>query len=711
MANKSDLLTQSLIDYINDVKPYHTKFRDVTSQIFFNDSLQVNIKEDYLIQSNFQNSWSVDDIGGYLLSNVSDGAYTESLAFSGTGNGYLSFIAINPLSAIVENWTLIALSSSIFSVTGSISGIKQNATVGVLYDNGIISFTIAIGQRAFATGDSFTFAIVGNQSYPIPATIFPRFSLTDRASYGQSPIGDDPSSLNLADLPINTTTESHQHASQMIPVKVPVISTAQVSAIFQIVVDDADEFNYSFDPSTLNITINGTTWLGAYTKVGNVISITTVVTPVPINIVEVLYLGTGRYATPYHQGSRVSVNGVDQPLGVNFTIDATRSFIQFLPTHHPTTGTIIDINLFRSDRFFICWQDPFAFKTTQDSFTISAVAAPGIINAGSFVIGTTYSVTSIGSTDFTLIGGLNVIGTVFTATGVGAGTGTAATNIVLAGSFLTNTVYTIASIGTTNFTLIGAASNTVGSSFTATGPGTGTGIAVPAIICNVSFTNTQPNTHKAILQNVSVSNFANIGDVWTLTATGPWSFSIQQTTPMNSTITQAQFKSPYNDGILSFMIERTWNNYYADPLDNGASNYTSYYIEQDLNSYISYGQTQLGVSDGHDDSEFFPNLDLVTQHGVVTDPIVPLHKPVRFRPFGVIKRTLSADLLDDYVFQFDTIPPPYTYIEFKIEQEGQYNPWMNTTISEELFLSVTYQTTDAWHTAGQKEVLNLNNKA
>lgn len=36
-------------------------------------------------------------------------------------------------------------------------------------------------------------------------------------------------------------------------------------------------------------------------------------------------------------------------------------------------------------------------------------------------------------------------------------------------------VYTIRSIGTTNFTLIGAATNTVGLSFTASGPGTGTG--------------------------------------------------------------------------------------------------------------------------------------------------------------------------------------------------------------------------------------------
>jgi hypothetical protein len=46
-----------------------------------------------------------------------------------------------------------------------------------------------------------------------------------------------------------------------------------------------------------------------------------------------------------------------------------------------------------------------------------------------------------------------------------------------AGSFSTGLTYIITSVGTTNFTAIGAASNTVGVSFVATGPGSGTGTA------------------------------------------------------------------------------------------------------------------------------------------------------------------------------------------------------------------------------------------
>ncbi len=47
--------------------------------------------------------------------------------------------------------------------------------------------------------------------------------------------------------------------------------------------------------------------------------------------------------------------------------------------------------------------------------------------AGAFTVGTTYEIMSIGTTDFTLIGATaNTVGLTFTATGVGAGTGTAA---------------------------------------------------------------------------------------------------------------------------------------------------------------------------------------------------------------------------------------------------------------------------------------------
>ena len=59
---------------------------------------------------------------------------------------------------------------------------------------------------------------------------------------------------------------------------------------------------------------------------------------------------------------------------------------------------------------------------------VGAVVTNALVTAGSFTPGILYTISSIGSTDFTLIGALaNQTGESFTATGVGSGTGTAAT--------------------------------------------------------------------------------------------------------------------------------------------------------------------------------------------------------------------------------------------------------------------------------------------
>ena len=51
------------------------------------------------------------------------------------------------------------------------------------------------------------------------------------------------------------------------------------------------------------------------------------------------------------------------------------------------------------------------------------------------------------------------------------------TNDVTVGNFIVGQEYKIKTIGTTDFTLIGASANTIGIWFTATGAGTGTGVA------------------------------------------------------------------------------------------------------------------------------------------------------------------------------------------------------------------------------------------
>ncbi len=107
----------------------------------------------------------------------------------------------------------------------------------------------------------------------------------------------------------------------------------------------------------------------------------------------------------------------------------------------------------------------------------------------------TYVITSLGDTDFvTDFGAIeNSVGITFVANANGvigtSGTGTVLKttyelvniienpDIVTAGSFIIGEEYKIVSLGNTDFTLIGAASNNEGVVFTATGPGAGTGTA------------------------------------------------------------------------------------------------------------------------------------------------------------------------------------------------------------------------------------------
>ena len=68
------------------------------------------------------------------------------------------------------------------------------------------------------------------------------------------------------------------------------------------------------------------------------------------------------------------------------------------------------------------------FSVTSGSSTVNVYYPSNgfLTNAGSFVVGQEYKIVAVGSTDFTLIGASsNTVGTIFTATGVGSGSGTA----------------------------------------------------------------------------------------------------------------------------------------------------------------------------------------------------------------------------------------------------------------------------------------------
>jgi len=97
-------------------------------------------------------------------------------------------------------------------------------------------------------------------------------------------------------------------------------------------------------------------------------------------------------------------------------------------------------------------------SATANTYTVTAksdasitIAGNASIAAGSFVIGNSYSITFVGTTNFTLIGAsANTVGVAFIATGAGSGTGTAKANTVFTTQFqLANNVQvTLTTTGT-----------------------------------------------------------------------------------------------------------------------------------------------------------------------------------------------------------------------------------------------------------------------
>lgn len=107
---------------------------------------------------------------------------------TGTGNGTLTGISTGP-NAVNENWTITcktaATDGGVFSVVGSVSGAKADATVGSPYNNTFIAFTINDGTVDFVVGDKFVVAV---------ATIIQQYS----------PLTRDSSSHKLRALTANT---------------------------------------------------------------------------------------------------------------------------------------------------------------------------------------------------------------------------------------------------------------------------------------------------------------------------------------------------------------------------------------------------------------------------------------------------------------------------------------------------------------------------
>jgi flagellar hook protein FlgE len=96
--------------------------------------------------------------GNGVLIGDGGGVGTPAYGIVGTpnvGNGTVTALAASA-STVAQTVTMTATSATTFSVVGSVSGAMGTATVGTPFVSGPLSFTIAAGSTAFATGDVIT---------------------------------------------------------------------------------------------------------------------------------------------------------------------------------------------------------------------------------------------------------------------------------------------------------------------------------------------------------------------------------------------------------------------------------------------------------------------------------------------------------------------------------------------------------------------------
>jgi hypothetical protein len=99
--------------------------------------------------------------------------------------------------------------------------------------------------------------------------------------------------------------------------------------------------------------------------------------------------------------------------------------------------------------------------------------------------------------------------------------------VATAGSFVSGQTYTILSVGTTDFTAIGASSNTVGVEFIATGAGSGTGTALTPTLIEFARYNSFQIPYTATTYNLNNDINADGRRVGLFTATNIYSFSVK----------------------------------------------------------------------------------------------------------------------------------------------------------------------------------------
>jgi hypothetical protein len=677
MASIDVKLIGSLVDYIQDIKPYHSKLREFSSEILFNDNLNVNVLDDHHIQVYLQNMWTRDDIGSQSLSIMSEGSdrdryfkipaaiwphfsITDNLSLQtplgddptatidelidSNGNGLPDYedpwtrtpntshfpgSDWVPVPAIITDYDIDVRSVS------KIKGLGNNLITNGDFTTGVSGWTIGNGStlsnvggalRVTNTTSNYGYAIqtirteIG-KTYTFYAT---RVGGTGSGVFNITNTNDLSDAYTTNNINASFTFTAHGTTTYIWlnvggningnyydwdDVSVYVYTTSDVYRFtynikvdvdgsiedaygfgnyYQAFVDgqdvtylvsrddtlgafDNDQFEEdSYDSKVRTFTISGLSQTFILTD-GDIAACPNFVSQSNSWVaqyafarhrpqVQLNYTNTGRYKVPFHQGSRVYVDGFPVTFGSSYIVETGRNFIQFMPGKYPGPRQTISVNAMTVDRLFISQTRPFDVN-------------PQLINPDwSAFTGAGYDDVNFENLPFD-IGFPSLITDYFT--------------------FKIDDSY-------------------------------------PGRVSPVSFMNSTTLTGKPTLTITNVNPSALNGEIYIVIATGLWTFSVQQISPYLGPVQVGSFKQEFVNDKISFIVDKTW---------------TPYYMVPDINSYSSFSQVYNVYSfKTVDPTDHILNLDLLTEHGVVIDPDLSsdkIHKPVQFSNLGSIRKVVN----------------------------------------------------------------------
>lgn len=183
-----------------------------------------------------------------------------------------------------------------------------------------------------------------------------------------------------------------------------------------------------------------------------------------------------------------------------------------------------------------------------------------------------------------------------------------------------------------------------------------------------TFVDLETGKNKARLEDVLIYPSEADGNLWQIVATGLFSASVQQVHPITGPIEQAIINEPFDNGKIAFTLRPSW---------------VEYYFTHDTGSYVAYDMLPYDLGEPLDEADFWPSVELKTEHGKVIDPQPPLHGPVQFNPFGELKQR-EVNGAPQYIFVLATAPSAGSFVELRVEQAKQLNPRLQLSMHEHL---------------------------